>query len=92
MRIGITSDLLRCMDSDLHETNSVHVADAIIVMVNHGTSIMFQDLRQSVLIMHLCSTSTELFAFLSLEVVRLPLAESNELYATDGSGVLCSPA
>ena len=42
--------------------------------------------------MHLCSTSTELFAFLSLEVVRLPLAESNELYATDGSGVLCSPA
>ena len=42
--------------------------------------------------MHLCSTSTELFAFLSLEVVRLPLAESNELYATEGSGVLCSPA
>ena len=40
--------------------------------------------------MHLCSTSTELFAFLSLEFVRLPLAESNELYATDGSGVLCS--
>ena len=34
---------------------------------------------------------TELFAFLSLEVVRLPLSESNELYATDGSGVLCSP-
>ena len=42
--------------------------------------------------MHLCSSSTELFAFLSLEVVRLPLAESNELYATDASGVLCSPA
>ncbi len=42
--------------------------------------------------MHLCSTSTELFAFLSLEVVPLPLAESNELYATDGSGVLCSHA
>ena len=42
--------------------------------------------------MHLFSTSTELFAFLSLEVVRLPLAESNELYATDGSGVLCTPA
>ena len=41
--------------------------------------------------MHLCSISTELFAFLSLEVVRLPLAESNELYATDGSGVICSP-
>ena len=47
--------LLRCVDSDMHETNSVHVADAIIVdgasvvqMVNHGTSIMFQDLRQSV--------------------------------------------
>ena len=55
MRIGITSALIRCMDSDLHETNSVHVADARIVdgasvvqMVNHGTSIMFQDLRQSV--------------------------------------------
>ena len=55
MRIGITSDLLRCMDSDLHETNSVHVANARIVvgapvvqMVNHGKSIMFQDLRQSV--------------------------------------------
>ena len=42
--------------------------------------------------MHLCSTSTELFAFLSLEVVRRPFAESNELYATDGSGVLCSHA
>ena len=42
--------------------------------------------------MHLCSTSTELFAFLSQEVVRLPLAEGNELYATDGSGVICSPA
>ncbi len=55
MRIGIMSDLLRCMDSDLHETNSVHAADARIVegasvvqMVNYGTSIMFQDLRQSV--------------------------------------------
>ena len=39
----------------LHETNSVHVADARIVdgasvvqMLNHGTSIMFQDWRQSV--------------------------------------------
>ena len=42
--------------------------------------------------MHLCSPSTELFAFLPLEVVGLPLAESNELYATDESGVLCSPA
>ena len=42
--------------------------------------------------MHLCSTSTELFAFLSLEVVRLPLSECNALRATDGSGVLCSPA
>ena len=31
MRLGITSDLLGCMDSDLHETNSVHVADARIV-------------------------------------------------------------
>ena len=55
MRIGITSELIRCLDSDLHETNSVHVADARIVdgasvvqMVNHGTSIMFQYLRQSV--------------------------------------------
>ena len=55
MRIGIRSYLLHCMDSDMHETNSVHVADAIIVdgasvvqMVNHGTSIMFQKLRQSV--------------------------------------------
>ena len=55
MRIGITSDLLRCMDSDLHQTNSVNVADerivdgtSVVQMVNHGTSIMFQDLRQSV--------------------------------------------
>ena len=38
------------MDSDLHETNSAHVADAILVarasvvqMLNHGPSIMFQD-------------------------------------------------
>ena len=36
------------------------------------------------------SIQTELFAFLSREVVHLPLAESKELYATDGSGVLCS--
>ena len=42
--------------------------------------------------MHQCSTSTELFAFFSLEVVRLPLAESNEQYATYGNGVLSSPA
>ena len=35
---------------------------------------------------------TELFAFLSREVVCLPLAEGKELYATDGSGVLCSSA
>ena len=42
--------------------------------------------------MHLCSTSTELFAFLSLEVVRLPLAESNGLYATYIGGVFSSPA
>ena len=54
MRIGITSDLLRCMDSDLRETNIVHVADArsvvgasVVQMLNHGTSIMFQDWRQS---------------------------------------------
>ena len=42
--------------------------------------------------MHLCSTSTELFAFFSLEVVRLPLPESNEQYATYGNGVLSSHA
>ena len=42
--------------------------------------------------MHQCSTSTELFALVSLEVVRLPLAESNEQYATYGNGVLSSPA
>ena len=55
MRIGITSDLRSCMELNLHETNSIHVADATIVdgayveqMVNHGTAIMFQDLRQSV--------------------------------------------
>ena len=35
---------------------------------------------------------TELFAFLYNAVFRLPLAEGKELYATDGSGVLCSPA
>ena len=35
---------------------------------------------------------TELFAFLSREGVRLHLADGKELYATDGSGVLCSPA
>ena len=34
----------------------------------------------------------ELFAFLSREVVRPPLAEGNELYASGGSQVLCSPA
>ena len=33
-----------------------------------------------------------MFAFLSRRVVHLPLAEGKELYATDGSGVLCSPA
>ena len=35
---------------------------------------------------------TNLFAFLPRRVVHLPLAEGKELYATDGSGVLCSPA
>ena len=35
---------------------------------------------------------TELFAFLSREAVNLPLPQDKELYATDGSGVLCSPA
>ena len=37
---------------------------------------------------------TELFAFLSPEAIRLPLvqlADQKELYATDGSGVICSP-
>ena len=33
---------------------------------------------------------TELFAFLSHEVVRLPVAEGRELYATDGRAVLSS--
>lgn len=33
---------------------------------------------------------TELFAFLSHEVVRLPVAEGKELYATDGRAVLSS--
>ena len=35
---------------------------------------------------------SELFTFLTHEVINLPLAEGKELYATDGSGVLCSPA
>jgi hypothetical protein len=35
---------------------------------------------------------TELFAFLSHKVVHLPLADGKELYASDGSAVLCSPA
>jgi hypothetical protein len=35
---------------------------------------------------------TELFTFLSQKVVHLPLADGKELYASDGSGVLCSPA
>ncbi|CAB3998852.1 Hypothetical predicted protein [Paramuricea clavata] len=35
---------------------------------------------------------TELFTFLSQKVVHIPLADGKELYASDGSGVLCSPA
>ena len=35
---------------------------------------------------------TELFAFLSRQTVHLSVAEGKEIYATDGSGVLCSPA
>ena len=35
---------------------------------------------------------TELFAFLSHKAVHLSVAEGKEIYATDGSGVLCSPA
>ena len=35
---------------------------------------------------------SELFTFLTHEVINLPLAEGKEVYATDGSGVLCSPA
>ena len=38
---------------------------------------------------------TELFACLSPEAIRLPLAllvDGKELYAPDGSGVLCSPS
>ena len=36
--------------------------------------------------------NTELFTFLSHKVVHLPLAEGKEVYVTDGSEVLCSPA
>ena len=35
---------------------------------------------------------TELFSFLSCLAVQLRLAQGNEMYATDGTGVLCSPA
>ena len=35
---------------------------------------------------------TELFTFLSQKVVHLPLADGKELYASNGSGVLCFPA
>ena len=33
-----------------------------------------------------------MFAFLSRQTVHLSVAEGKEIYATDGSGVLCSPA
>ena len=35
---------------------------------------------------------TELFGFLSREAIRLPIADGNEMYATCGTEVLCSPA
>ena len=35
---------------------------------------------------------TELFSFLAREAVNLPVAQGKELYATDGTGVLCSTA
>ena len=35
---------------------------------------------------------TELFSFLTREAILLPVAQGKELYATDGTGVLCSPA
>ena len=35
---------------------------------------------------------TELFSFLARESINLPVAQGKELYATDGTGVLCSPA
>ena len=35
---------------------------------------------------------TELFSFLTREAIRLPVTHGKELYATDGTGVLCSPA
>ena len=35
---------------------------------------------------------TALFSFLTREAICLPVAQGNELYATYGTGVLCSPA
>ena len=35
---------------------------------------------------------TELFSLLTREAICLPIAKGKELYATDGTGVLCSPA
>ncbi len=35
---------------------------------------------------------TELFAFLSHVAICLPVGEGKEIYATDGTRVLCSPA
>ena len=153
MRIGIKSDLLRCLKSDLPEHNAVPVADAIILdgaaivqMLNPGTARTFKEYGERVLAPYISAqlekssrvdlvwdvylpaslkastrqkrgkgtrkrvaastvmpknwkdflrvdeNKTELFAFLSREVVCLPLAEGKELYATDGSGVLCSSA
>ena len=56
MRIGIKSDLLRCLESDLPEHNAVPVADAIILdgaaivqMLNPGTARTFKEYGERVL-------------------------------------------
>ena len=55
MRIGVKADLLRCLESDLHEYNNAPVADATILdsaavvqMLNPGTSRTFQDYGNTV--------------------------------------------
>ena len=55
MRIGIKSDLLRCLESDLLEHNAVPVADAVIIdgaaivqMLNHGTARTFKEYEELV--------------------------------------------
>ena len=153
MRLGVKADLLRCLESDLLDNDSVPEADATILdgvvvvqMLNPGTSITFQEYGETVFAPYICAqlekssridlvwdvylpaslkastrqkrgkgirkrvapstvipknwkdflrvdqNKTELFSFLSHKTVRLPLAEGKEMYATDGNGVLCSPA